>query len=53
MIILKSRDIPTATEEEFRRAVECESKTRRRLLGLVIDSGWTWSDVFSRELKPE
>lgn len=50
--ILRSRDIPAVNDEDFRRAVDKESAVRRRLAGLVDKAGWTWADVFSRELNP-
>lgn len=53
MNILRSRDIPTVTEEEFRKRVDEESKVRRQLLGLVRDSAWTWDDVFIRKNDPD
>ncbi len=38
--------------EEFGKAVDGESDIRKRLLGMIIESGWEWKDVFSLDLKP-
>ncbi|HKO56024.1 MAG TPA: hypothetical protein VJ276_09105 [Thermoanaerobaculia bacterium] len=44
--ILRERDIPTASEEEFHAAVAEEAKTRRALLGTLHNDGWKWEDVY-------
>lgn len=41
---LREAGIPTVSDEEFSAALGGMSDRRRRLLGLVRDDGWNWSD---------
>lgn len=42
---LTAAGLPVAAEEPFRHAVTQLADRRRRLGELVVDDGWTWSDV--------
>jgi hypothetical protein len=51
--ILRSRSIPVVDAESFRAAVESARDVRRRLLGMIVEGGWEWKDVFETKLKPD
>lgn len=46
LMILRERNIPTVSDEEFAQAVEEAQKTRRFFKGLVEDDGRRWNDVY-------
>ena len=50
--ILRSRAVPVRDEKEYIAAVESYNEVRRRLLGMIHDSGWTWEDVFNMKSEP-
>jgi signal transduction histidine kinase len=52
LAILRHHGIPTIDANEFALAIENARDVRRRLLGMIDEAGWTWSDVYNRELDP-
>ena len=45
---LRDIGVETVSDSEFAAAVDAAQKNRRFFLGLVVDDGWTWSDVHRR-----
>jgi hypothetical protein len=41
--------VPTGDPDALDRAVEAAARQRRLLLGLVLNAGWTWTDVTSHD----
>lgn len=50
--ILRALNIPCVTEERFQVAIAQSADVRKRLLGMIRDNGWTWDDVFDRNVIP-
>ncbi|HJT16191.1 MAG TPA: hypothetical protein VJ853_02325 [Thermoanaerobaculia bacterium] len=50
--ILRALGIPTVDDSTFRVAIENANDVRRRLLGMILDTGWTWEDAFDMNLIP-
>ena len=50
--ILRALGIPTVDEATFRVAIENANDIRRRLLGMILDTGWKWEDAFDMNLVP-
>jgi hypothetical protein len=49
LAILRERNIPTVGEAEFRAAVAQQEETRRALLGMLHNDGWSWSDIYRND----
>ncbi len=43
--VLRDAGIPAVSDDEFRDAVKRSMRTRKTLLGLLEDDGWTWTEV--------
>lgn len=50
--ILRSLGIPTVDDAAFQAAVAKSEEVRKRLLGIIIDTGWQWEDAFEMNLIP-
>lgn len=44
---LHDEGVPVVDDDAFEHALEGESERRRKLLGLLRNDGWTWSERFS------
>jgi hypothetical protein len=50
--ILRALGIPTVDDATFRLAINDNQDVRKRLLGMIIDTGWAWEDAFDMDLLP-